>query len=342
MYSDCVYCESPLGRNDALQTLPVGRRIAFDSALGRLWVVCPRCARWSLVSIDERWEPIEEAERRFRSTRVRVSTAEIGLARLTEGLELVRIGRPLRPEFAAWRYGDQLGRRRRRAMLAGAGVLGVGGVVAGAGLVTGAISLAVLAQAAVAYNSWHTLRTVIRIPVGDEIIRLKRPQLGEARVLPDAETGTGWRIDLIASHPRRRRYSFAGADAERIATLLLPWLNPTGAGARAVIRSVAELEGAGGPRQYLNRVIRHPPKLRWDVLDSRPADGLPIAGLPGGARLAFEMALHEEHERRVLDGELAGLEHAWRAADEIAAIADELLIPEAIRERLSAPVQPEA
>ena len=38
-------------------------------------------------------------------------------ARLASGVELVRIGRPERPEFAAWRYGDQLGQRRRTALI---------------------------------------------------------------------------------------------------------------------------------------------------------------------------------------------------------------------------------
>jgi hypothetical protein len=40
--------------------------------------------------------------------------------------------------------------------------------------------------------------------------------------------------------------------------------------------------------------------------------------------LALEMALHEESERRALEGELAALEAAWREAEEIAHIADYL------------------
>jgi len=91
-----------------------GVRLAFDAARGRLWVVCAGCGRWNLTPIDERWEAIEICERMFRATRVRVTTAEIGLTRLADGTELVRIGAPLRPEFAAWRYGDQFGARRRR------------------------------------------------------------------------------------------------------------------------------------------------------------------------------------------------------------------------------------
>jgi hypothetical protein len=40
--------------------------------------------------------------------------------------------------------------------------------------------------------------------------------------------------------------------------------------------------------------------------------------------LALEIALHEESERRALQGELVALELAWREAEEIAAIADAL------------------
>ena len=123
MVATCLHCSKSLGGNDVLETLPIGRRIAFDAAQGRLWVVCRHCARWNLVPFDTRLETIDAAERLFRDTRTRYSTDNIGLARVPEGLELVRIGAALRPEFAAWRYGDSFGRRRRRAVLGmGAGV----------------------------------------------------------------------------------------------------------------------------------------------------------------------------------------------------------------------------
>jgi hypothetical protein len=48
------------------------------------------------------------------------------------------------------------------------------------------------------------------------------------------------------------------------------------------------------------------------------------------------MAVHEEQERRALDGELLELERAWRDAEEIAAIADDLLVPDGIRRRFDA------
>ena len=104
MYATCLFCSRSLGENRTFETFPVGRRLAYDAAKGRLWVVCPHCERWNLTPLEERWEAIEEAERLFSSTRLRVSTDNIGLAKLREGLELVRIGSALRPEMAAsWR-----------------------------------------------------------------------------------------------------------------------------------------------------------------------------------------------------------------------------------------------
>src|ERR687883_631892 len=132
MYATCLFCNTDLGRNEALESFRIGRRLAFDAAKGRLWVICRKCERWNLTPLDERWEAVEEAEQLYRDTRRRVATAEIGLARLADGTELVRIGAPLRPEFAAWRYGDQFGRRRTRQMLvAGAGLATLGGLVVG-------------------------------------------------------------------------------------------------------------------------------------------------------------------------------------------------------------------
>jgi hypothetical protein len=51
-------------------------------------------------------------------------------------------------------------------------------------------------------------------------------------------------------------------------------------------------------------------------------------------RLALEMALHEDQERRAMEGELAALEEAWRDAEEIAAIADDMFLPDGVSERL--------
>jgi len=36
MYSTCLFCTHSLGANEVLEEFPVGRRIAFDAAKGRL------------------------------------------------------------------------------------------------------------------------------------------------------------------------------------------------------------------------------------------------------------------------------------------------------------------
>jgi hypothetical protein len=46
------------------------------------------------------------------------------------------------------------------------------------------------------------------------------------------------------------------------------------------------------------------------------------------------MSVNEESERRALEGELAVLEAAWREAEEIAAIADDLVLPEGLQDQL--------
>jgi len=49
-------------------------------------------------------------------------------------------------------------------------------------------------------------------------------------------------------------------------------------------------------------------------------------------RLAVEMAVNEENERRALEGELALLELEWKDAEEIAGIADQLGMPESVEQ----------
>src|SRR5213082_3519485 len=157
MYRHCIYCHVPLGNNSVIETFPVGRRLAFDAAKGRLWAVCRKCERWNLTPLEERWEAVEDCERRFRAARKRVSTENIGLARLREGTELVRIGEPLRPEFAAWRYGDQFGRRRTRHIL----MVGAG-VTAGVGLMFAPALLGLSVGGTGGWQIFNAIRQIVR------------------------------------------------------------------------------------------------------------------------------------------------------------------------------------
>lgn len=349
MYSTCYHCRRPLGANESIEALPIGRRLAFDARAGRLWVVCRGCERWNLTPFETRWEAIEQAERAFRATRVRVSTDNIGLARLSDGTELVRVGVPLRPEFAAWRYGDQFGRRRRNTMLAGAGIaIGAGFVVAGAAAI--GVGLAAALPALHALNLYALLGRQTRLgreftlPDGGRFLPIGQPRLiesGPAR----------WGIDIgyamkreagDLSGPKRfslfgegkneqGRVQLYGHDALPLLREFLPRINRTGALGGRVNDAVKLLENVGAagdfPRWAASMRRQWSAKSTWGDMGD-------IAYIPAPARLALEMALHEDSERRALEGELHLLESAWREAEEIAKIADNMFTPVQIESRI--------
>src|SRR3954464_7634913 len=184
MYATCLFCNKSLGSNEVLESFPVGKRLAFDAAKGRLWAVCPHCERWNLTPLDERWEAIEQSEKLYRDSRRRVATDNIGLAKIAGGLTLVRIGEPLRPEFAAWRYGDQFGRRRRNQILVAGGTLAaVAGVLVGGIAAGGSIG----GFAGVGGNFIRTIITgrpntvVARVPTAAYgVLPVRRRHLGES------------------------------------------------------------------------------------------------------------------------------------------------------------------
>jgi hypothetical protein len=340
MYATCLFCHKPLGRNESVESFPVGERLAFDAAKGRLWVVCPACERWNLSPLEERWEAIEASEKLYRDARRRVATDNIGLAKLRDGTTLVRIGEPLRPEFAAWRYGDQFGRRRKRQILvAGGGVAALGALVTGgaaAGVGIGAFGWMV-AQAghSIIRGNPETIVATIRTDSAG-LIHVRRRHLGESTISPGPEGSLA--LDLRFKNGKAH---FEGPEAARIAAIVIPKVNRFGGSRRAVAQAVQEIEQFGSAERYMEHLASMAPaytrvptasvfgrrrSMRWrgDVMSRG------LFGLPGPHRLALEMALHEEAERRALQGQLEELERAWRDAEEIAAISDNLLLPDAV------------
>ena len=343
MYSTCLFCNSKLGHNEALEEFPIGRRLAFDSKKGRLWVVCRNCERWNLSPLEERWEAIEQAERHYHNTRQRVSTDNIGLARLRDGTELVRIGEPLRPEFAAWRYGDQFGRRRRRRLLMAGGGLGVLGAAltagAGAGVTLGVFG-GLIAQivSSVVHGNPGQVVTRIRTDTAGTIA-VRRRHLAETMLVPGEDAPLA--IDLRFKGGAAR---FEGREALRVAAAVVPHVNRFGGTAETVQSAVISLDEAGGAEGYLERLREYAPRATAVTVESAQrrkrrqswsgAYNSGLFGLRPTDRLALEMALHEEAELRALRGELAELERAWRDAEEVAAIADGMLSSPAIESRL--------
>jgi hypothetical protein len=317
VYSTCIFCQSSLGTNEAIEAFPVGRRLAFDPERGRLWVVCLHCPEWNLTPLEERWEAVEQCERRFRSTRVRVSTEQIGLARLREGLDLVRIGRPLRPEFAAWRYGEQLSRRRRRALAFATGITIVGGAAVVGGAVAGAVALV----PAVAWPYLHKLpgalyrrRVVARIPAGARFAFTVRASDAEEARLRDDQNEGGWSLHLQYDGGERR---YVGSEAVRATSHLMAGINRFGATQSQVGGAVHLLDDATNPQRFFLRVAQTTARL----------GDIGLMHLPPEVRLALEMSAHEEAERRALEGELAALAEAWQAAEAVASIADNMFTP---------------
>lgn len=331
MYRNCIFCSASLGVNEAIETFLVGRQLAFDSWKGRLWAVCPVCSRWNLSPIEERWEAVEAAEKRFRDARLRVQSENVGLARLPDGTRLVRVGRAVPGELAAWRYGRQLLRRRRRYFIAG-----------GASLAAGAAFYGGLSVAGMGFGAFYAGATFWEQRRKQKVLhRVHGPEPGTREIFIRR-----WHLDGISLHATRdgRDVEVHVRDAHRkkpggmtgqVDPRSRDVIAVSGPAARALLRrGMVHVNAAGATRAGLedaNRLLVQAGSAE-DILREAAVGGAALgkrAGkdpevLKGPGALAFEMALNEESERRALEGELAALEAAWREAEEIAAISDAL------------------
>ncbi|HET7276075.1 MAG TPA: hypothetical protein VFI91_12980 [Longimicrobiaceae bacterium] len=387
MYRTCIFCSADLGTNDSVEEFPVGRSLAFDAWKGRLWAICGRCGRWNLAPIEERWEAVESAEKHFRDSRLRVHSENIGLCKLPDGTRLVRVGEALPGELAAWRYGTQLMRRRKKYLLAaGAVSIGIGafatvgfaGMLAAIGVGGGLTQLGIQASS-FGYQYRRSRRVVHRLGPGEsptgEALTLRRHQLNSAALttgsegaiaiwLPNAFTGERRRGGTSRISWRPEPLILEGQAARVVLSRVMVEANRAGASRKNVGTALDLLDRAGGPEDYLRKTawrrlslgIGNVPNFHgtwrtWRQVGAtfggerisplRPPPVTDKEIVTFGARrynrgralgvklhrpnaLALEMALHEESERRALEGELAELESAWRDAEEIAAIADAL------------------
>lgn len=323
MYSACLYCQGYLGRNELLPRFPVGKRLAFDSHKGRLWVICGSCARWNLSPLEERWETIDECERQFRRTHIRVSTPNIGLVELRENISLIRIGKPLFPEFAAWRYGRRFRRRRiKNSLIAGTMI---GGAV-GAALGAAAAGFALAAYWA-AYGTTLWLvdegpkrRKTTSFWLGQRLLHLTQDDAEATRVFSDSSPDRYG----ISLHHTKGVELLRGPDAKRVLGYVMPALTPFGGDRGDVTNAIELVDSAGSADECVA-----------NTLERAKRHGGFFTRFPVSTRLALEMSLQEESERKALEGELASLERAWREAEQIASIADSLLLPPDVLERIA-------
>jgi hypothetical protein len=365
LYTTCLFCHLDLGANHFLPTFPVGRRLSFDAKKGRLWVVCTHCGRWNLSPLEERWEAIDEAERRFRGTRLRMSTDNIGLAQFRGGFELVRVGEALLPEIASWRYGARLARLSSDDEPPG-GVISRGTrliVRSAAGALAGYAHAVGLSDDAVLRMRTFRRGQSVLLRATDEYnhpIIVRYAHLGHAELVRP-QRDAPWQLQLrhdtgIAT--------LAESAALRVAGKMLATLNFGVASHAEVQHAIAKLDDAGDPEGYFARVASLAMRTSWvrfpDAHDDEARtprgsfserlalqlanrsfwgrggtgsdEQTPLFRLPAVDRLALEMAANEDIERRAMLGELDTLHAAWKDAEEIAAIADEMFADDVLTE----------
>lgn len=339
MYSTCLFCHATLGENQTIEHFPIGRRLAFDAERGRLWAVCVNCARWNLTPLEERWEAIEECERAYRDTKKRVSTDNIALARLGDGTDLVRIGRPLLPEYCAWRYGDQLGQRQKRHFwryTVGAGSLNMLHVAAMATVSVGAFTKSPI----MAYSSTFALGGFVAAMAANRIT--DRP-LAHVQIAPGQHVGMhqyeardgrlAFTENGVLEHSfigrvrrrfapafmkrmtRKQTFVLTGDAARRALSESVVAINHEGAKPDQVSSAVSLIESGTDATQMIKRVADHA-WLKSDYYRGKLTYQQPES------LLALEMLLHEEDERRAMAGELGELYARWEEAERTAKIAD--------------------
>lgn len=270
MYTTCTFCYGSLGANHVLETFPVARRVAFDPVKGCVWAICPLCARWNLAPLEERWEVVDECERRYRHTSLRYSSANIGLAWVADTMDLVRIGPALRPEVAAWRYGRTMAHRRPRdarslGRLAALAVVGLRRLAAGATR-TATVRSAVgdLLLGAVG----NTVADVVHLPASETatdvpvaVIRL-RHLVHASLVRP--EHGHPWSLSVPHDQGTLHLEGEAGLRAAaRMLAIVNGTERGTGFSRDLLSAAVAKVDESARPDSYFNRVLGIALRSSW-------------------------------------------------------------------------------
>jgi hypothetical protein len=223
-------------------------------------------------------------------------------------------------------------------LIAGAGIAAVGGVVIGGAVVGVSVAgfTGVLSQLgrALIMGRPEGIVAKIRTEAG-QVLAVRRRHLAESS-LSRGSDGT-LALDLRYKNGQSR---FEGPEALRIASVIVPAVNRFGGSRSTIASAVGEIEQVGGPERYVEQLARRAEVMtkvrgkphRFGRKGRMGKTGL--YGLTTVDRLGLEMALHEESERRAMAGELTLLELAWRDAEEIAAIADDMFLPEGVRSSL--------
>lgn len=338
MFTRCLFCHQPFPPNQSLEHFPVGRRVAYDPGRGRLWAICDGCGRWSLAPIEERWEALEELEK-LTTDRAKLlsQTEHIALLR-AEDLDIVRVGRARLREEAWWRYGKELVRRRahtQRLRVAQTAVM-IGAAMAGAAL--GGLGMFGFygggrGRLFMNIDRWRKFgRTAWRGGTMCPRCGMVMERIGfrDARnmiVHPDGSDGLTLHLSCPRCGWRQRDAGFVleGVTADHVLRRVLAYQNFSGASERTVKEATQAIEELGSPNALTRRIAAERVRL-GDLAGPRRQSRRRVNRYASKA-IAFEIAVNDETERRLLELELAALESRWREEEEIAAISDGELTP---------------
>jgi hypothetical protein len=321
MYTTCAFCAGTLGGDGGSSDLAVGRRFAFDAYRGRAWVICQRCGRWNLTPFDNREDIIGRLEKMAAAGRVAATTDQVALIR-AGAYDVVRVGKPPRIEYATWRYGERVKARERERLkfIVPATAVAIGGLVAFNFAVGGSMAYMIGQIPGMADSLYTTMVGYRKVPGVEPpfcsecgaVMVLRARNLQHARLTHTTHED----MALLLSCPKCHVYGaqLEGADAEQALRTGLTFVNLR-KGKR--VRKKAEeaagyLDRHGGPGEFIRRTTR---------IEK------PVSALVGAEALALEMAVDEQAEMREL-------ERQWRTAEEIANIADGLLVDPKIEAEL--------
>ena len=334
MYSHCIGCSRRFGIDSSIQGLPLNAHFAFDQIQGRLWLICERCGEWNLWALEERWELLQECGALFERSRDRIRVDGLSIAEVN-GIKLTNVGKSTLPDMLAWRYGRRITHKVRRTQLRlvqfssgslAAGVVGWLGGLWNPLLPLGLLVGAVWAHVAVVGASASSRPVWVHCEPGAPPRFVSAKQLLTSNLEIDKKGELSLEIGATAQPIR-----VFGTELTLLLMRFLPRINGISATPDDVSRAVELAEvlshSAGPVVALVDRVRRR--SIRLDRRKINPREWL---GMTNIERVALEIMLNQEFERRVLAGDAAILRRAHEQAEKIAAIADNLLIPDALVE----------
>src|SRR6185503_3266773 len=167
-------------------------------------------------------------------------------------------------------------------------------------------------------------RVVAKLATDRRFITVRAKHLNDIELRVHGHEGPA---NLVVPHDRGWT-EITGTAALHATGMLIAGANRFGADSTRVDDAVRQIESAGDAGGFLSQASSRNEWRGGRVFSLvNTYRRLGAMKLSATERLALEMAVHEESERRAMEGELAILEAAWRDAENIAAICDDDLTP---------------